>query len=142
MKAVPIYLALVGLPIAIMIPVLKVGRTLSAPPAVAGEWQAAGPALGVRVQQSGRYVELVLVDSSGGRLEFVGTMRGAILEATAEDATALPCADSGSAALRLTFAEGVRPQSAQGETSGFGAGCGIPLRLTRMPATARAGSAH
>ena len=142
MKAVPIYLAMVGLPIAVMIPVLRMGRTLSAPPAVAGEWrstQAGGPA--IRVTQSGRYVDVELVDTAGASMKLSGRLVGPALTAAADGPGSLPCDATGELTLRLEFSAGARPDSASGVLTTPSAGCAPPpLHLRRMLAPSRVGN--
>ena len=44
MKSILLYIVLVGLPVAAVLAVLRMGDTVEAPPAVGGEWRVEGAA--------------------------------------------------------------------------------------------------
>lgn len=133
MKSFAIYAAMVGIPIAVLIPVMRVGRTIVAPPAVAGDWRSGG-GISARITQSGRYVEVVLRDSGAPR----GTLKGRVEDTRLTAASrSLPCGP-GEATLTLELEPGIRPDSAWGGVASPAAACALPvLRLRRVPSPGR-----
>jgi hypothetical protein len=130
MRVVPLYALLVGVPLAILLPVLRIGRTLTAPPAVAGEWLSESGDR-VHVDQSGTFVQLRVSPRGAGEMRMEGRIHDRDLRATAPGPGTLPCDASGELVLRVRFADGARPTAAAAELQSPGA-CGIaPVRLVR-----------
>jgi hypothetical protein len=73
LKSILTYLLLIGIPLAGLLWILDYGARLSAPPSIAGEWRIEGSLTGcldaqpsaLALQQSGRFVRVVLGEASG-----------------------------------------------------------------------------
>ncbi|HEX9950914.1 MAG TPA: hypothetical protein VGB53_04040 [Rubricoccaceae bacterium] len=83
MKSILLYIVLVGLPVAAVLAVLRLGDAVEAPPAVGGEWRVEGaatcavPDRTFRIEQSGRYVHVLIA----GRAKMTAHLAGATLAA-------------------------------------------------------------
>jgi len=140
MKAVPLYLAMVGIPIAVLIPVLRAGRGLFAPPAVAGEWWPADGGPGARIAQSGRFVEIELIGSAG-RATLKGRLDGARLRASGPLPATYRCG-ARPITLHVEFGPGARPDSAVMSLDGGESCLPAPRSLRRAPAPPRRREGH
>jgi hypothetical protein len=128
MKAILLYLVLVGVPILVVLGILQLGRGLTAPIAVAGTWSiektsqiandgscgalpisSDGPAL--TITQSGSHVQLMFNDKDRT------TLAGELHEKTISTAT--NTSDQGADAIRLeaTVDRQIEPTSLQGVLS-------------------------
>jgi hypothetical protein len=110
LRAPLVYLALVGLPVAGLIGVLRAGTGLEAPPAIAGEWVleagAASTCAGterIAIEQSGRFLQVRSATEGSEATE--AHLDGARLAATLRPAEG-PCAGA-AVALEGSFADGV-----------------------------------
>ncbi|HEX8299802.1 MAG TPA: hypothetical protein VF594_11640, partial [Rubricoccaceae bacterium] len=83
MKSALLYIILVGLPLLGVFAVLRLGEAAEAPPAVGGEWrvvegaQCAVPDSTIRIEQSGKYVHVLIA----GRAEMTARIAGDALAA-------------------------------------------------------------
>lgn len=125
MKAASIYVALVGLPIVLLVGLLRAGRALEAPPAVGGKWAGGGAT--VRIQQSGRYAEVQLVRPGAPPASLRGRVGQGELVVPVPAWPGCPGGD-----LHLRFGGGDRPRVAVASLEAGTPECGMgPLPLRR-----------
>lgn len=120
MKLPLLYLLLVGLPLAGLLAVLRLGSGIEAPPAVGGAWRVVAggrcsvPGRLFRVEQSGRFVHVVLPGRSdipaaliGPTLTALGGARADVSPGCASGAVQMRLRADGRVARRLVGTAGV-----------------------------------
>lgn len=125
-KSLAVYVALVGLPLAGLVAILRGGAGLQAPPPIAGEWRIQGGPLAIdadsrvlTVSQSGEHVDVAL-----GSLSLRGRFTGDSLNAERRgmnDGSFGPCPPH--VRLRARIDTAARPRRMVGLVGGRAAGC-------------------
>jgi hypothetical protein len=129
MKSLSIYLLLVGVPLALLVPLLRAGRGIEAPIAVSGDWRAPDGGMRVRLVQSGPHVEAEVTSPGASRILLRGRLRGWDLAARAQPRAASPCGGEGDpTALRIRFS----PQAVPDAASAWWAACPGRVPLHRV----------